>query len=110
MTEVYAHTAHTAHAYAEAVVAVLAEEFPPVTPGSVLGRMVLQDVAWQAQNQSRSFEVVVTYTREWRLTTETTGWGRSRVRLACYKDRPTGEDSRLERRVNEALRAIELED
>jgi hypothetical protein len=107
MAEMYAHTAH---AYAEAVVAVLAEEFSHVTTGSSLGRIILQDVAHQAQNQSRSFEVIVTYTREWRLTTETTGWGRSRVRLACYKDRPTGEDARLERRVNEVLRAIKLED
>lgn len=108
MPEIYAHTAH---AYAEAVVAVLAEEFPSVTHGSSLGRMVLQDVAWQAQNPTRSFEVIVTYTREWRLHPEELDFGsdRWRVVLGCHKDHWTEADIRFSDFVNARLRAIRLE-
>lgn len=103
MPEIYAHTAH---AYAEAVVAVLTKEFPSVTPGSSLGRIILQDVAWQVQNPTRSFEVIVTYTREWRLHPAAIGEGRWRVKLICHKDRVTEADLAFGQRINAALAAI----
>lgn len=102
--------AHTAHAYAESVVAVLAKEFPAVTPGSSLGRVILQDVAWQAQMPTRSFEVIVTYAREWRLHQDDVRGEPWRVRIGCHKDRWTEADIRFSDSVNARLRAIKLED
>lgn len=91
--------------YALAVHRVLADDFSDLAT-TYLGMRTRREISRQAISPDHRFEVIVTYTREWRLTTETTGWDRWRVRLCCYKNRPTGEDAAREKRINEALRAI----
>jgi hypothetical protein len=95
--------------YATAVVDVLAGHFPDLKDRS-LGRIVPEEVARQAEAPMRSFELIVTYTREWRLHPVGAGLEPWRVELACHKNRPTGEDVRFSDSVNARLRAITLED
>lgn len=97
--------AQVAERYAANVVKVLAGDFPAVTDDS-LGRLVPKHIARQAKAPMWSFEVIVTYTREWRLVPERTGRDRWRVQIACYMDDPTVADGERERRINTALRAL----
>lgn len=101
-------TPDLAASYAEAVIDVLAAEFPALdeTRLGSLGRLVQQDVAQQATAPARSFEVIVTYTREWRLVPDRTGEDRWRVQVGCFIDNATTADRQREQRINEALRAI----
>ena len=92
--------------YAAAVVDVLADEFPALTDNS-LGRIVPEDIARQAEAPMRSFELIVTYTREWRLVPDRSGAARWRVQVACFSDEPTAADLQREERLNAALRAIQ---
>ncbi|MGI5422947.1 hypothetical protein [Actinomadura luteofluorescens] len=104
------HTTTLADTYADAVLAILAPEFPALDESSLgaLGRLVRDDIAAQATMPDRRFEVIVTYTREWRLVPEMVGDDRWRVQIACRRDAPTPDDSARERRINEALRAINV--
>lgn len=101
-------TEQAAQRYAAAVVAVLASDFPDLQdPG--LGRTVRSQLARQVEAPMRSFELIVTYTREWRLHPAAVGDDRWRVKLVCHKNKVTGADLAFGQRVNAALRAIELE-
>lgn len=100
--------AQVAARYAAAVVKVLASDFPAVTDHS-LGRLALEHIARQAEAPMRSFEVIVTYTREWRLVPERTGRDRWRVQIACHMDAPTAADGERERRINATLRALAVD-
>lgn len=95
--------------YAQSVIDVLAAEFSALdeTQFGGLGRLVQQDVAEQAAAPARSFEVIVTYTRGWRLVPDRSGEARWRVQVACFLDEPTSADADREQRLNAALRAIQ---
>lgn len=98
-----------AEQYATATTAVLADEFPALRDNS-LGRIVPEEIARQAESPMRSFEVIVTYTREWRLIPDGPGGRGWRVRLACFLDDPTPAEANRAQRINEALRAIRIEE
>lgn len=92
--------------YATAVTAVLAGEFPALRDSS-LGRIVPEEIARQAEAPMRWFELIVTYTREWRLVPDRTGDDRWRVQIGCFTDARTSADGEREQRINAALRAIQ---
>lgn len=96
-----------AERYAAAVVQALVDDFPALKDRS-LGRLVPEHVARQAEAPMRSFEVIVDYTREWRLHPAPIGGDRWRVCIGCHKDNPTAADAERERRINTALQTIEL--
>jgi hypothetical protein len=100
-------TEQAAQRYAAAVIDVLSCGFPAVKDNS-LGRILPVEIARQAEAPLRSFELIVTYTREWRLIPA--DGDHQRVQLACFKARASHEESILSRRINSALRAIDLED
>jgi hypothetical protein len=100
-------TEQVAQRYAAAVIDILAPDFPAVKDNS-LGRILPEEIARQAEAPMRSFELIVTYTREWRLIPA--DGDRRRVQLACFKARASYEESARSRRMNAALRAIDLED
>lgn len=91
--------------YAEAVVSALAADFPALKDRT-LGRIVPEEVARQAEAPMRSFEVIVTYTRGWRLVPDSRD--RRRVWLVCFLDHPTDADRQRGRRINTALQTIDL--
>lgn len=100
-----------AAAYADAVLAVLETEFPDLDESQFggLGRLVRDDIVAQAAMPDRRFEVIVTYTREWRLVPDRSGEDRWRVQIVCRRDNPTADDGVRERRINEALRSITVD-
>jgi hypothetical protein len=102
-------TEKAAQRYAAAVIEVLAGDFPALKDNA-LGRIIPRELAQQAEAPSHMFELIVTYTREWRLVPDQTGRDRWRVQVRCHIDRPTAADGKREQRINAALRAIELED
>jgi hypothetical protein len=104
-------TEQAAQRYAAAVIDVLASEFPDVADQSQgrLGWIARNDVTRQASSPDHWFELIVTYTREWRLHPIGAGLDPWRVELVCHKDRVTDTDIRLSDQINAQLRAIKLE-
>lgn len=102
------HASDLAAAYADAVLAVLKAEFPSLDNG-LLDRLVHRHITEQATAPTRSFEVIVTYTRQWRLVPDRANEDQWRVQIACRIDAPTAEDWAREGRINEALRAITVD-
>ena len=104
-------TEQAAQRYASAVIDVLADYFPSLKNGSLLGRAVPGDIARQAVTPTRAFELIISYTREWRLhpapALDDDQW---RVRIGCHKDNWTEADIRFSDRINARLRAIKMED
>jgi hypothetical protein len=95
--------------YATAVIGVLAKDFPDVADDN-LGRLVRSDLTKQAASPDHRFELIVTYTREWRLHPVGAGPEPWRVELVCHKNNVTAADVRFSDSVNARLRAIRLED
>jgi hypothetical protein len=95
--------------YAFAVHQVLADHFPDLAT-SYLGMSVRGKIARQAASPDHRFEVIVTYTREWRLHPADVCDDPWRVRLGCHKDNWTEADRRFSDSVNARLRTIRLED
>lgn len=93
--------------YADQVMRVLWREAGHLLEGS-LTDLVHEEVVRQAITPKSGFEVIVTYSQEWRLMPDFGNLDKSRWRamLACFKDRPTVADQQLEARVNAELRAI----
>lgn len=104
-------TENLAEHYAAAVHRILAEEFPHVG-GKTLARLIVENVARQAEMPLRSFELIVDEPTlaNWRLVPEQTGPDRWRVQVICCKPRPSHANAAREQRINTALRAIELAD
>ncbi|MCW2901766.1 MAG: hypothetical protein JWO67_4031 [Streptosporangiaceae bacterium] len=96
-----------AERYAAAVVGALVDDFPALKDRT-LGRIAPEEIARQAEAPMRSFELIVTYTRKWRLHPAPSCEGRGRVKLICHKDNVTKADIRFAQRLNTALQAIEL--
>jgi hypothetical protein len=102
-------TEQAAQRYAAAVIDVLAGHFPDAADDS-LGRVVRSDLRKQAASPDHRFELIVTYSRQWRLPPVGAGLEPWRVELVCHKNTVTDEDIRLSDSVNARLRAIWLED
>ena len=98
-------TEQAAQRYAAAVIDILAGDFPAVKDNS-LGRILPEEIARQAEAPMRSFELIVTYTRQWRLHPASIGEGRWRVKLICHKNKVTEADLEFGQRINTALAAI----
>lgn len=94
--------------YALAVHQVLADHFPDLAT-SYLGMITRREIARQAASPDNWFELVVTYTREWRLHPIGAGPEPWRVELVCHKNRVTDADVHFSDSVNARLRAIKLE-
>jgi len=97
-------THEVAERYSHAVEQVLSEEFGArLDSPEIIRRLVSR----QAANPDVMFEVIIDmHLANWRLVPD---GSRGRVRLACYRLPPQTEaDAERERRVNAALRAIEL--
>jgi hypothetical protein len=104
-------TEQAAQRYAAAVHRILADEFPRLADRT-LELIVLEQVGRNAELQSRGFELIVDNptVASWKLVPDHLGDDRWRVQLACCKPRPSHANAERERRVNSALRAIEMED
>jgi hypothetical protein len=96
--------------YTDAVMSVLAEHFTELRDDSLLARTLPRDIRQQTIDPSGRFEVIVTYTREWRLHQDVTSFGAWRVVIHCHKDEWTDEDLSFLNHVNTRLRAITMED
>jgi len=96
-----------AQRYAHDVIDVLRDDFPALRE-DYFAREAVRDIASHAYCPAPSFEMIVTYTREWRLMREQTGTDRWRVQIICRRDNPTAEDAEREQRINAALRAIDI--
>lgn len=103
-------TESVAERYATAVHRILAGEFPRLK-GRTLELIVLEQVGRNAELPSRGFKLVVDEptVANWRLVPDHAGPDRWRVRLECWKGRPSHKNVERERRINTALRAVELE-
>lgn len=99
----------SASKYADTVVRILAEDFPDLA-NSYLGMSVRGKIARQVASPDNRFEVIVTFTREWRLHPADVCDDPWRVQLGCHKDNWTEDDIRSSDCVNARLRAIRLED
>ena len=98
--------------YAQRVHQELLEDFPHLLERT-LTLLVWEHVARQAELASPFFELIVDKeptTARWRLKPDHEGPDRWRVRMACYRERPSHAQIRREDRLNQALRAITLED
>ena len=96
--------------YAAAVHRVVADEFPRLDT-ETLRRIVVENVARQAEAPMRSFELIVDepVVANWKLVPDHTGDNRWRVQILCCKQRPSHANAAREQRINAALRAIKVE-
>jgi hypothetical protein len=96
--------------YAGSVHRALLDDFPRLKDRT-LELIVLENVARQAEMPSRAFELVVDdpSSANWRLVPDHVGPDRWRVQLACCKPRPSHANGERERRINMALRAIQVD-
>jgi 5,10-methenyltetrahydromethanopterin hydrogenase len=97
------------HAYALAVIGVLAKDFGDEIRDDVTSSVIANAIERQMRNPSDMFEVIVDdpISANWRLKADRED--PKRVRLAHCPLNPERIDGKRERRINEALRAIGLE-
>lgn len=92
--------------YADAVLGVLAQEFPQMNNASPDRDVVHRAISRHATTPTRELEVIVDSpgVANWRLRTHPQH--ADRVRLACYRPELTEADQAREHRINTALAQI----
>lgn len=107
-TDVITRTPEAARQYADAVIETLAGDFPDLRD-PVIADIVRGHIYRHASDPGGFLEVIVDdpISARWRLTGYRNEPGR--VRLACWRQNLTEDDTEREQRLNAALRAIGTE-